>query len=73
MDYFLKQLAQKKHELYMKIHKGPAYRKDDCLHRVLDTEKYETVLEVVNMLGPQESLRLCEIEREQYPDAPYVS
>jgi hypothetical protein len=73
MEYFLRQLARKKNEFYMKTQQSnPPYRKEDCLHRVLDLEKYETVLEVINMLGPQESILFQEIEKRDFPDAPYV-
>lgn len=73
MDYFLSQLAQKKYQLYMKIYKDQLpYKKDDCQQRVYDIEKYETILEIVQMLNPQESLRFSDIEKMQYPEAPYV-
>lgn len=74
MEYFLRQLAQKKYFLYMKIHKNPPpYRKEDCQQRILDIEKYETVLEVIQMLGPEESIMFSEIEKREFPEAPYIS
>ena len=75
MDHFLHYLAKNKYDMYHDLHvySNGAYREEDCVRRIKRLHKYEMLLEVIAMLPLKEQIRLTEIERDRFDEAPYVT
>lgn len=74
MNDFLYYLAEKKYTMWQRLYKfqAQAYTKDECYERMITIAKYENLLEVMDQLSLNETLKLREIEREYFSDVPYV-
>lgn len=66
---FLEYLARQKHALYHMLHvfKPQAYTSEECYDRITRKVKYETILEVIGMLNPEDSIAFREIYEDLFP------
>ncbi|MEC4565437.1 hypothetical protein L8C07_05725 [Paenibacillus sp. CMAA1739] len=72
---YLYYLAKEKYRYYERLYgdSSCAYREHECIDRIRLIHKYEMLLEVISMLPTQQQIKLTEIEKEYFEDAPYVS
>lgn len=75
MQDYLYYLAKQKYRYYelLNMNSNCAYHEDECINRIKSIHRYEMLLEVIAMLPTQEQIKLTEIEKEYFEDAPYVS
>lgn len=74
LEDLLKHLAQKKNQLYMFFRDGGgALTSEECFDRIKKKAQYEAVLEIIAMLPLDETNTFNEIERDLFPDAPYLA
>lgn len=75
MDDYLYYLAKQKFDQYNKLNMYPngAFREEECIDRIKLIHKYEMLLEVISMLPLEHQIRMTNIEKHYFEDAPYVS
>lgn len=75
MDDYLYYLAKQKYNHYNRLYvnSSGAFREEECINRIKLIHKYEMLLEVISMLPLEHQIKLTEIEKHYFGDAPYVS
>lgn len=74
MEDFIYELAKRKYTIYQKLFKfiPNANTERECIDRLKVLSRYDELLSIINMLPNNEAIRLADIEKEYFSDAPYV-